>query len=243
MPKLLKVEGYRFFKNLAVWVLAVGLLCMALFLSSDQTDLLLAEETIEGIITSTMKITNLLIVLIVSVAIGTYVGKEFKQKTICYEIMRGFRFWQISFIKTIPCGFILAAILQGGIILYASIMQKNCHVYSLERYLLMYLIICHICTCVVLFAMLFKDGAIGGCLAFVRFTMLNVAALFLAEIVLPRNLYELYTTLSPMSQWSVVINVGYSIPVNYIIGIILSFLMEYMLLMFIIHMKSKNSDY
>lgn len=66
-------------------------MCITLFLASDDTDMLLGDNSTVGIVTSTMKIANLLIVIIVSVVVSIYIEDEFKQKTICYEVMSGYK--------------------------------------------------------------------------------------------------------------------------------------------------------
>lgn len=243
MIKLWKVELYRFSRNIIAWIGMVLILCMVLFLASDDTELLLGDNSIAGTITATMRIANLLIVFIVSVTTSIYIGGEFKQKTICYEMMSGFKAWKISLVKTLSCGMINAVILQIGIMLYIKIMEGNQPVYSWGRCILLFFIISHICTSVTLYIMLFRDGAIGGCLAFVRFTLLSVFCMFIAEILLPQSIYDAYMALSPMSQWSVVIHVEYAVPTRYIVGIVCSFLLEYIMLIATIQVVSKKTDF
>lgn len=243
MSKLLKVELYRFSRNAIAWICMVVIMCVVLFSSSDETDMLMGDNSTVGIVTSTMKLANLLIVLIVSVAVSSYIGREFKQKTICYEVINGYRVWHSSLIKTLSCGLLNAIIMSCGIFLFIKIMEGDSHVYSCGRLLLIFVIICHYCTCITLYIMLFRDGAMGGCIAFVRFTLLSVFGLFIAEIVLPQHICELYMALSPLSQWNVVINVEYYVPMRYIVGILGSFALEYLILMIMIHFFAKKTDF
>lgn len=219
------------------------MLGVLLFLSSEDTDMLISGNSLLEMITSTLKIANLYIVLFVSVAVAVYIGREFQKKTICYEIMRGYNMWRISLIKTLSCGLINAILLQMVIFIYVMRMGGKEHIYSFGRWCLMFLIICHICTCITLYVVLFRDGGIGGCLAFVRFTLLSVVGVFAAEILLPDMANNIYLAFSPMSQWNVVINVGYAVPFRYIIGIPISFLLEYIILLGAVQVSSKRLDF
>lgn len=241
--KLWKIELYRFWRNFGIWLFMVLMVSIILLLASDDTSMLLGDNSIVGIVTSTMKIANLLIVLMVSATVSIYIGKEFKQKTICYEIMSGYAIWKGSLIRTFTCGIMNAIMLQCGIFVYIKIIGRGEQIYSWERYILMFIIICHICTSITLYIMLFREGTTGGCLAFIRFTLLSVAGLFMAEIFFPQPICDIYKALSPMSQWNVVINVEYMIPARYMVGIPLSFLLEYFILIAAIGFLSKRMDF
>lgn len=243
MSMLLRVEKYRFIKNIFMWIAIVVMLVVLMLISMDDTDMLISGGLMSDMLTSTLKIANLYIVLAVSVTVSIYIGKEFRQKTICYEIMHGYSMWKISFVKTVTCGFVNAVFLQIGILIYVLCMGGKRQIYSLEQWCLMFLIIFRICTCITLYVMVFRDGGIGGCVAFIRFTLLSVFSMFLAEILLPDIGHDIYLSFSPLSQWNTVINVGFDIPIRYIIGIPVSFLFEYTILIGIVHVLSKKIDF
>ena len=107
----------------------------------------------------------------------------------------------------------------------------------------MFFILCHICTCTVLYVMLCRNGALGGCLAFVRFTLLEVLVLFTAELFVTSDVYNRCKTLSVMSQWSAVTNTDILIPPEYMISIISEAVVEYIVLLVIIQLSSKKFDF
>ncbi len=243
MSKLWRVERYRFFKDCMIWIAVAVMLSVLLFLSTEDPEMLIGDNTLEGTITSTLKLANIFIALVVCVAVAVYIGREFKQKTICYEVMRGYGMWRIGFIKTLTCGFINAILLQLAIWIYVTSMDGKTNLFSFGRWCLMFLILCHICTCVTLYVILFRDGGIGGCLAFVRFTLFSVMGIFISEIILPDFAQDIYMAFSPMSQWNVVINVRDSIPMIYLVGVPVSFLLEYTLLLVMVQLVSKKKDF
>ena len=240
---LYKAELYRFFHSIFIFIfMAVGLLGI-MFLASDNSDVLLGDGTVEGALNSTMRVANLMIVLIVSVGISSYAGKEFRLKTICYEIMGGHPLWKISLTKTITCGLFVSVLLQLCILFFFIAVPGALQMYSPLHILFMFIIILHICSCTVLYVILCRNGALGGCLAFVRFTLLEVTVLFAMGLFAPESVCGKCKSLSVMSQWSAASYSGFAIPQEYMAGIILGALMEYAILLVAIQFCSKKVDF
>lgn len=240
---LYKAEIYRFFHSIFIFIFMAAGLFGILFLASDNSDVLLGDGTVEGALNSTMRIANLIIALVVSVGISSYAGKEFRLKTICYEIMGGHSLWKISLTKTITCGLFASILLQLGILFFFVTVPGALQMYSLQHILFMFIIIFHICSCTVLYVILCRNGVLGGCLAFVRFTLLEVMVLFAVGLFVQESVREKCKSLSVMSQWSAVIRSGFAIPQEYMAGIIFGAVVEYAVLLAAIQFCSKKVDF
>lgn len=123
---LYKAEIYRFIHSSFIFIFMAAGLFGILYLASDNSDVLLGDGTLEGALNSTMRIANLIIALVVSVGISSYAGKEFRLKTICYEIMGGHPLWKISLTKTITCGLFVSILLQFGILFFFVTFLVHC---------------------------------------------------------------------------------------------------------------------
>lgn len=240
---LYKIEQYRFIHSFFMFICMVTIFFVTIFLAVDHSEALLGDGTQMGAINSTMKVVNLIIVFFVSVVAANYVGREFKQKTINHEVMAGYSLWRICCTKTITCGLCVSIMLQLCIIIFLLSVSGALQMYSLAHTLFMFFVLCHICTCTVLYVMLCRNGALGGCLAFVRFTLLEVLVLFTAELFVTSDVYNRCKALSVMSQWSAVTNTDILIPSEYMIGIISGAVVEYIVLLVIIQLSSKRIDF
>ncbi|MCM1468384.1 MAG: hypothetical protein NC086_09565 [Alistipes sp.] len=240
---LYKVEIYRFFHSCNLFIGMAAGLFIVLLLASGNSDVLLGDGTLPGGVEAAMKIANLIIVFFASVIISVYVGREFKQKTINYEIMSGRRLWEIGFTKTVTCGIFVSVFLLCGIFLFFMTAPEVLQRYTFLRIALMFLILFHICSCTTLYVLLCGNGALGGCLSFVRFTMLEVLVLFAAKLFLSTDIYDKCRTFAIMSQWSAAVNTDIVIPQGYPAGIVMGTVAEYLLLLAIIRLRSEKTDY
>lgn len=238
---LYNTEIYRFFHSIFIFVCMSAVFLGILFLAVDHSDALISDGTLWGNVSAVLKIANLMVTLIVSVVISGYIGREFKQKTIDYEVMSGCPFWKISLIKTVTCGILIPVMLLVCILLFLAVVSGNIQKQLLIPVLFMFFILCHICSCTALYVMLCRNGILGGCLSFVRFTLLEVAVLFAAGGMAPEGVYSRCKEASVMSQWSVVIHMD--IPPEYRISIVMSGIVEYVILLALIQFFSKRVDF
>ncbi len=242
IQNLYKIELYRFVHSYFIFVCMIAGFLVTLFLASHNSDALMGDGTSVGTVTATMKVANLIVVLVVSVAISNYVGREFKQKTIYYEVMRGYKLWEISVIKSITCGIVLPVMLELCILIFYVTIPGTLELFAFTHILFMFFILWHICSCTTLYVLLCKNGSLGGCLAFVRFTLLEVMILFVLKPFMSNSLYNSCKPLFIMSQWSAVINADFIIPVEYMSGIIGGAVIEYFVLIVLIQVYSKKND-
>ncbi len=240
---LYKVEIYRFFHSALLFICMMVSFIALLLLASGNSDALLGDGTLLGGVESAMKIANLIIVFIVSVVISVYVGREFKQKTINYEIMSGYHLWKIGLTKTVTCGVFVSMLLLCGMLLFFLTVPGLLQRYTFLQIVLMFMILLHICSCTTLYVMLCRNGALGGCIAFVRFTLLEVVVLFAVKLCVSTDIYNTFRALAIMSQWSVAVNTGIVIPQDYLTGIITGTVAEYVLLLGIIRLRSGKTDF
>lgn len=239
---LYKVEWYRFTHSFFLFVCMSAIFLAALFFAADNSEALLSDGTQIGAVNSTMKVVNLMLLFIVCIVAANYVGREFKQKTIHHEVMAGYSLWRICCTKTVTCGICVSLMMQLCIFVFVFVMGAL-QMYSLVHILFLFLVLCHICTCTVLYVILCRNGASGGCLAFVRFTLLEVLGLFTTELFVPSDIYGRCKTLSVMSQWSAVVSTDIVIAPEYRISIIGGAVVEYIVLLVIIQLLSKKVDF
>lgn len=240
---LYKVEMHRFFLSFLLFALMAVVFLAILFLASDDSDVLLGDSTAIGALQSVMKIASLLTVFIASVVISNYVGREFKQKTINYEVMRGYSLWKICFAKTITCGLCFSVMLLVSILLFLMKVPGTLQTYTSIHILFMFLVLCHICSCTTLYVMLCRNGAAGGCLAFARFTLLEVVVFFILELFASDSICNGCKVLLIMGQWSAVNSTDGMMPTAYMTGIIASAILEYLFLLVMIQISSKKIDF
>lgn len=239
---LYKVECYRFFHSFVLFICMEAGFLAILFLSSDNADVLLGNDTPMGMVKATMRMVNLVAAGIVSAGISNYAGREFKQKTIYYEVMRGYSLWKISMTKTATCGIGVAVLLMCGILLFLAATPGALQAYSFIHILFMFFVLCHICACTTLYVMLCRNGVFGGCLSFFRFILLEVLMFFLLQLFISPEGVEKWKPWFVMSQWSAAVYMDGEIPPEYMTGILLGAVLEYVILLTVIQLSSKKID-
>ncbi len=241
--KLYKIELYRFLHSkiflIGTILSASGLLVFA----SQNGEVLMSDGTVAGDVAATMKIANLMLTLLAAVVIGCYVGREYKLKTINYEVMGGYPFWRICLAKTFSCGLLIPVILLLCILMFFVAKQGGIGEYSVLKLLFLFIILCHICACSTLYVMLVRDGALGGCLAFIRFTMFEVLIISAMMLGVSDSVLERCKYFVTMSQWSVVTSTKAELSWQYMISIILAAIAEYLLLLFLVQKQAGIKDF
>lgn len=242
ISKLCKVELYRFCKSLFMFVLlGVGCIGVMLLISVDtsafETDLSYGSET-----HSIFKMMGMFFCIVGAIGISVYVGNEFKYKTIYHEIMKGYSSTKIALSKTISCGFIYSFILWSSVLIFLLINPSYFSEFSIARFILIYIYLFHICSCTLLYVLLCKNGATGGCLAFCRFEFFEVLISFFA-LLLPDDILIWVKGFLTISQWSYLTTTSVEIPMACYIGIIFSTVIEYLALILLLSLCSRKGDY
>lgn len=240
---LCKVELYRFWHSKSIFIgMIIG--CIGMFiLASANSDAFMTDGVTSGNVNSVMKFANIMLILLIAVTVSYYLGREFKCKTIHHEIMAGYKFYKICLTKTLTCGMFISIILLLCILLFFATEYGTFQEYSVKRIFFLFILLCHICTSTVMYTMLSGNGALGGCFAFVRFTLLEVLFICLMMLGLSSEIVNKFKCLFVMSQWSVVINTGSDIPAHFMVGIIITTVVEYVILLLIAQWKAKIVDF
>lgn len=240
---LYKVEWYRFFHSISFFLCISIVYLVILLLASDEPDVLLSDGSSFGVVKATMNIADLVLVLVVSITLSDYVGREFKYHTIKYEIMQGYDLWKVCFVKTITCGMLLAAMFMIATLIFLTAFSGALKLYTFVHIIFMFIILCHICSCTTLYILLCRDGILGGCMAFVRFTLLEVVIFFVMQIFVPGEVLNVCKTFFVMSQWSAVNSSDLMILNENMMGIVVGTFVEYGALLAAIRYGSKKVDF
>lgn len=240
---LYKVELYRFFRSISFFLCISIVYLVILLLASDEPDVLLSDGSSFGVVKATMNIADLVLVLVVSMALSDYVGREFKHHTIKYEIMQGYDLWKVCFVKTMTCGIFLPAMFMITTLIFLTTFAGAWKLYTFLHIIFMFIILFHICSCTTLYILLCRNGILGGCAAFVRFTLLEVVIIFVMQIFVPEEVLNVCKTFFVMSQWSAVNSSNVMILNESMVGIVVGTLVEYGILLAVIRYGSKKVDF
>lgn len=242
VPKLCKIELYRFFQSWLMFVL-FGVGCVGvMFLISTDTSVFETDISNGSITQSIFKMMGVFFCIVGAIGISVYVGNEFKYKTIYHEIMKGYSLTEIALTKTISCGFVYSFILWSTVLIFLLINPRYLSEFSIVRLLLMFAYLFHICSCTLLYVLLCRNGGTGGCLAFCRFVFLEVFISVFA-LLLPNDILVWIKGFLTISQWSYLTTTGVEIPMACYIGVIFSTVIEYVLLMLFLSLSSRRADY
>ncbi|MBD5542092.1 MAG: hypothetical protein HDR00_13070 [Lachnospiraceae bacterium] len=237
---LCRIELYRFFHSISIIKYMIFIPAI-LFLMSYMNIAYSGDEITDLLVWASLSPVFLYLVAFICTIVAFYVGREFIQKTIYYEIMSGYGFFEIAFAKIVTCGILAAALILASMILYLGILL---HVWSTDfflRVLFLFALFFHLCSGAVLYVLLCKNPVSGGCLAFTRF--------FLAEAVmeaavgnLPFYKVEIIRRLLFFYQWYELINVEKPLTVEWMISIIAMAAVEYGILQGVLLWRFKKAD-
>ena len=239
---LYKVELYRFFQSLKLFVLFGVASVIVMVLMSADTSVFETDVSYGNEIQTIFKMMGMFFCIVGAIGISVYVGNEFKCKTIYHEIMRGYSSTKIALSKTISCGFIYSFILWSSVVLFLIMNPSYFNEFSIVRFLFIYIYMFHILSCTLLYVLLCKNGATGGCLAFCRFVFFEVLISFFA-LLLPDDILIWVKGFLTISQWSYLTNISVEIPMACYVGVVFSTVLEYFILIVILSINSRKGDY
>lgn len=113
------------------------------------------------------------VVLMIIAVVSIYVGREIKNKTLNYEIMRGMSTFRISLAKTVSCGLFIPIIVIICLLVYLSIFQAITDKQDLFRLFLIMLVLSHIASVALMFILICKNAIIGAIITFVKFVLVE----------------------------------------------------------------------
>lgn len=240
MSRLIKVEILRFFHSLEIIKYAIIATGLVFFLPAVEFMNLEKEQLTDEVVWSALGITCLYIVMLCAAVIGSYVGREFSQKTLYYEIMSGYTPLQICVSKMVTSGLFLSLIMAVALLIYLITFSITLNSAFFIRFFLQWLIMLHFTCCTTLYTIIAQNGIIGGCLAFLRFVLVEtmiISGLLLA----PQKVIEFCGMCMTTKQW---VKVSNGMPdKGYIVSIIVGFFVETVVLLTIANRCMKKRDF
>ena len=207
MKNLLKVELYRFRHSLSImkyviWA-CVGSFAVCIFDFASAEEKVSSEAVLE---TAHFAFFYILIFLICIIAV--YIGREFKEKTIYYEYMRGYHPLEILGAKISTCGIMTAITVTLLTFIYFCLFSVP------------------LTGKVVLQLLIMRSGIWGGIVAFIRFVLLegvaNSVLLICPEKV--RKFCSLFIVLdqsASITQGNISVERALAVPVSFVVEILI----------------------
>lgn len=233
---LFRIELYRFFHSISIMKYVV-LIPLILFFMSYINLAGLESEITGKMVWASMAPDFLYLLAFICTIIAIYIGREFRQKTIYYEIMSGHTFCKISFSKTMTCGIIIPVVMIICMIAYLLFFPAALCDDFFSRIFCLLLLFLHVCSCTVLYVILCRNSAIGGTVAFIKF--------FVIEAVLQLALNKEGSWIKGLlvfEQWYRLLNIEEPLSKELVLSILASIITEYGILQGILLWHSKRSD-
>lgn len=239
---LIKIEVYRFFHSMPI-VKYVIIIPLILFFMSYINIYDMGDKISGSLVWASIGSSFLYIIIFICVFIAVYLGREFKQKTINYEIMKGYGYCEIALSKIVTCGMIVTTIITMCMLLYLYCFQDiRCEDFII-RILGVFILFFHICT-VAIFYVLLCRSAIGGC-------VISMIRIFVIEDMLQAMLYNLSfiherrIIMKQMicNQWLELIHADIMITPEIICNIVIATLFENVFMQLVLLWVSKKCDF
>lgn len=240
--QLMKIELYRFWLSLPLFIIGCILALGVMFLLKTNPQDLRTSDMVSDSINSAMKIMGMIFCIIISIVIAVYVGREYRLKTILHEVIRGYTQSKIVVSKTISCGVVFAFMLWIIQMIFFLVSSSAREYITFGRSILFFFYLLHICSAALLYVMISRNGIIGGCITFCRFEFVDLLIAILVNL-LPEKISYVLKCFLPVLQWGLLINSEANIaPIHYV-GVIGSTAIEYVFLLWIVLIRAKKEDY
>lgn len=234
---LYRVEVYRFFHSMSI-VKYMIVVPLALFSMSYINIAYMDDEITGSAVWVSMSSVFLYLIAFICAIIGIYVGREFRQKTIYYEVMRGYHFYKIAVSKTITCGLFMPIMIVMCMMGYLLMFPVAICIDFWLRILCMLVFFFYICSCTTLYVLLCRNSVLGGCLAFSRFFILEEVLLNLMSGQVKTVIMNHMVTY----QWYRLIDVEAPLTKEILIHILFAAIVEYGILQGILLWQYRKSD-
>ena len=239
--RLCKIEGYRFIHSLEItkyFVIIPIVLVLMCYVNIYTVRISVSNVAIWSSISS----AYLYILLSFIILIAIYVGREYRYKTINYEVVREYGICRIAIAKTITCGLIVPLVYTMCILFYLFLLVDNFTLTYVWRIILLCVVHMHICTATIMYVMLCKNGIWGGVVGFLRFFVIEIVLQsFLVDdkIIMIKFIYKMMA----FQQWSDMIRID--LPINAYYGwmIILTMMAECVILLELLRLNKKKYDF
>lgn len=174
--RLVRIECYRFWHSMDLikYLLLVApmLFIIGYFSSRSYIEIVGKEKWAQEIWNASL--SNLFnVILLIGVISAAYIGREYRTKTIHYELMQGYPIEVIALSKMVTCGVLSAFIVLGSMLLVNGCVPGALSAAGIFRILLLYLFYFHLFSVSTLWVMIFRNGLAGGIAIFFRFLCLD----------------------------------------------------------------------
>lgn len=238
---LCRVELYRFFHSISI-IKYVIIVPFALFLMSYINIAHVENEITDNLVWGSIAADYTYLLAFICVIIAVYVGREFNQKTIYYEIMKGYSYCKIALSKMITCGVIISVAILMCLMMYLGMFSAAlCGDYWL-RILLLFVLFFHLCSSATLYVFLCRNTIIGGCAAFARFFVVEAVLQTITMHLVPNGEGNCFERLLAFNQWHELIRVDAPVTKELVISVVVATVIEFGLLQWVVDLKSKLSD-
>ncbi len=231
---LFKVEIYRFFHSMSI-IKYLFLISLMLFFISYINIAYLGSEITAKLAWASIAADFPYLLALICTVIAVYVGREFHQKTINYEIMGGYNFWRIAVSKTVTCGIIVSGIILICMITYLGMLPSAFYKGVWGRVICMYILLFHLCACTVLYVMLCRNAVVGGAVAYAKYFVIEAAIHLVTDNAGVNGLLV-------FNQWYELISVENPLTTELVLGIVAAAIVEYGVLQGALALCSKLMD-
>ena len=241
ISKLIRVECYRFMHSMDLikYMLFVTpmIFLIGYFSSRSYVEVAGKENWAREIWGASL--SNLFSVVVLSLVItATYVGREFRQKTINYELMQGYSILAIALSKMTTCGGLAALYFLCCMIAVNGIVPGALATAGVYRILLFFLFYFHLFAVSSLFVMIFRNGLTGGIAIFFRFLFLDGIISQIAE-----KAGKQIDDVIFMTRWGKLLDVSKPISVSSGLWMIIMTLLEILILFGALIISKREADY
>lgn len=179
------------------------------------------------------------IVLMIITVVSVYIGREFKNKTLNYEIMRGMSTFRISLTKMISCGVFIPIIVGVCLLVYLSVFHAITNKQDVLRLFLIMLVISHIASVVLMLILICKNAVVGAIIAFLKFAFVETIFIEVVKNIVSQNVLQIMNKMCVYIQVMNITdyNTGTSL-VEMAFYVVISFVIEYLLLQCIYYVSA-----
>ena len=140
------------------------------------------------------------ILLMITVVVAVYVGREFKNKTINHEIMRGMSSFEISITKMLGCSVCIPALSGVCLLIYLLIFRAFRGPKDAIGLILITLGISHIASTVLMWILICKNAVVGSLIAFVKIAFAETFFVELLKNLLGQKIYQIMNKMCVLTQ-------------------------------------------
>jgi len=195
------------------------------------------ENISSAIVWSEISNSILYILIVFTVVVTLYIGRDYTSKAINYEIMQGYKPKQISMPRLVSCSLVIPMVIVICIAIFIAIMGAFTQINDLIRLALTFVIFAHTGMLVLYFILIFKRPIIGALATVAKVIVLDTVIGEAVKKVMNTNIFEF----GLMEQMSIIsFDIYLQNPAWYITCIIGTFAIEFLIMHLIYKFEIKH---